>query len=38
MKIKQHKQYERMMMMFLGRAMSLLTDKKVYIAGGIHED
>jgi hypothetical protein len=29
-----HKEYEKMMMMFLGRAMSLLTDKKVYISGG----
>lgn len=29
-----HKEYERMMMMFLGRAIPLLTDKKVYIAGG----
>jgi len=27
-------QYERMLMMFLGRALPLITDKKVYIAGG----
>lgn len=29
-----HAECERMLMMFLGRAMPLLTDKKVYIAGG----
>ena len=29
-----HTEYEKMMMMFLGRALPLLTDKKVYIAGG----
>ena len=27
-------EYERMLMMFLGRALPLLTDKRVYIAGG----
>ncbi|MCJ7778844.1 MAG: hypothetical protein MUP16_11095 [Sedimentisphaerales bacterium] len=27
-------EYERMLMMFLGRSIPLLTDKKVYIAGG----
>ena len=29
-----HQEYERMLMMFLGRALPLITDKKVYIAGG----
>ena len=31
---KKHNEYERMLMMFLGRALPLITDKKVYIAGG----
>lgn len=31
---EKHSESERMLMMFLGRAISLLTDKKVYIAGG----
>lgn len=31
---KKHNEYERMLMMFLGRAMPLITDKKLYIAGG----
>ena len=31
---KKHSEYERMLMMFLGRALPLVTDKKVYIAGG----
>lgn len=31
---EKHNEYERMLMMFLGRALPLLTDKKVYIAGG----
>ena len=31
---KRHNEYERMLMMFLGRALPLITDKKVYIAGG----
>lgn len=31
---KKHNEYEKMLMMFLGRAMPLMTDKKVYIAGG----
>lgn len=29
-----HEECERMLMMFLGRALPLITDKKVYIAGG----
>ncbi len=29
-----HNEYERMLMMFLGRDLPLMTDKKVYIAGG----
>lgn len=31
---KKHNEYERMLMMFLSRAMPLITDKKVYMAGG----
>lgn len=31
---KKHNECERMLMMFLGRGMSSITDKKVYIAGG----
>ncbi len=31
---EKHSEYERMLMMFLGRALPLITDKKVYIAGG----
>ncbi len=31
---KKHNEYERMLMMFLGRALPLITKKKVYIAGG----
>ncbi len=31
---KKHSEYERMLMMFLGRALPLITKKKVYIAGG----
>ena len=31
---EKHNEYERMLMMFLGRAIPLMTDKKVYIAGG----
>lgn len=31
---ERHNEYERMLMMFLGRALPLITDKKVYIAGG----
>jgi hypothetical protein len=30
----QHSECERMLMMFLGRALPLIRDKKVYIAGG----
>jgi len=29
-----HSEYERMLMMFLGRALPLITNKKVYLAGG----
>ncbi len=29
-----HSEYEKMLMMFLGRGLPLITDKKVYIAGG----
>jgi hypothetical protein len=32
--LEKHSEYERMLMMFLGRALSLLTSKKIYIAGG----
>lgn len=31
---KKYNEYEKMLMMFLGRALPLITDKKVYIAGG----
>lgn len=31
---EKNEEYERMLMMFLGRALPLLTNKKVYIAGG----
>jgi hypothetical protein len=31
---EKHSEYERMLMMFLGRALPLITNKKVYIAGG----
>jgi len=31
---ERHNEYERMLIMFLGRALPLITDKKVYIAGG----
>lgn len=31
---KKHNEYEKMLMMFLGRALPIITDKKVYIAGG----
>lgn len=31
---QKHTEYEKMLMMFLGRALPLMTDKKVYIAGG----
>jgi hypothetical protein len=31
---ERYNEYERMLMMFLGRALPLITDKKVYIAGG----
>ena len=30
-----HEEYQRMLMMFLGRALPLITTKKVYIAGSI---
>ena len=29
-----YQEYEKMMGMFLGRALPLLTDKKVYLSGG----
>ena len=29
-----HSECERMLMMFLGRALPLITDKKIYLAGG----
>lgn len=31
---KKYQEYERMLMMFLGRALPLMTDKNVYISGG----
>ncbi len=31
---KKYNEYEKMLMMFLGRALPLITNKKVYIAGG----
>lgn len=31
---EKHSEYEGILMMFLGRAIPLITDKKVYIAGG----
>ncbi|HDZ15308.1 hypothetical protein LCGC14_0434190 [marine sediment metagenome] len=31
---KKHNEYECMLMMFLGKAIPFMTDKKVYIAGG----
>lgn len=31
---EKHSEYEKMLMMFLGRSIPILTNKKVYISGG----